>query len=229
MGVEPRPTGRDVLVTLAAGLLLPVLTMVAWAVVVLIADLPREWFALALVWAVIAMAAGIWWALVRRLGWGRAALGYTRASVSLWHLLWEIPASITASLVFVAVVSPLLFDKPPQSETDTATVALLSISPALLVVGGLLVVVVVPLLEEVLFRRVLLDWLRWRLGVWAAVPLSATAFAGVHLAPAAMLYLFPLALCFALLRIRHDTLWASALLHMVNNAFAFSVALAALS
>lgn len=89
----------------------------------------------------------------------------------------------------------------------------------------LLVVSVGPLVEEMLFRGVLLSALlqRWRAG-WAIV-VSALAFALVHLPGLefqwyALPNLILLALTLAWLRLRSDSIWPAVLAHGANNLLA---------
>lgn len=89
----------------------------------------------------------------------------------------------------------------------------------------LLVVSVGPLVEELLFRGVLLSALlqRWRAG-WA-IAVSALAFALVHLPGLefqwyALPNLILLALALAWLRLRSDSIWPAVLAHGANNLLA---------
>jgi hypothetical protein len=88
------------------------------------------------------------------------------------------------------------------------------------VVGALCVVLLAPVLEEVVFRRVLLGWLRTRVPVGVAVVLVSAAFAATHVLPVLVLYTFFLGLSAALLVGWHRSLWASLALHATNNALA---------
>ena len=222
------PTGADVLRAFLAGLVVPIGAAIGglFALVTLFGPTAPVAIATAAIvpLGVAGMLAGTWWALIRRGGWGWGDLGFTRPSRSLWHLLWEIPLAWAASLALVVTVGPLLGVSPQAAETR----GLAQLPDPWLMAGASLVIILVgPAVEEVLFRRVLLDWLRSKLPMAAAVLVSAVGFAAIHVIPSVMLYLFPLAVTMALLRIWHRTLWAPLALHSANNALATLVLLAA--
>lgn len=223
----PVPRGRDVAAGFGLGLVAPVLVMVGFLVA---ADrlglMSSTVAAVAVLLGGALMVCGTWGA-VRWARWRWADVGYRWGRRSLAHLLWAIPTAMVASVVFAMLLGSLL-SVAPSAEGNTDTVGLFSASPLLLVVGGLFIVVVIPAVEEVLFRRLLLDWLRSRMPTALAVGVASAAFAAVHILPAAMLYLFPMAVAMALLRIRLGTLWAPALLHMVNNGLVFAATLSLL-
>jgi len=100
-----------------------------------------------------------------------------------------------------------------------------SIAPALRIPLVLVATCVGPLVEELLFRGVLLSALmqRWRVG-WA-VAISSLAFALIHLPGLqwqsfALPDLTLLALALAWLRLRSGSLWPAVLAHGVNNLVA---------
>ena len=89
----------------------------------------------------------------------------------------------------------------------------------------LMVVSVGPLVEELLFRGVLLSALIPRCGRWGAAVLSSLAFALAHLpglgwAPFAVPALLLLALALAWLRLRSGSLWPGVVAHAVHNLVA---------
>ncbi|OOG50326.1 abortive infection protein [Rhodanobacter sp. C01] len=97
--------------------------------------------------------------------------------------------------------------------------------PAWRIMLVLVVVSVGPVVEELLFRGVLLSalWQRWRTG-WA-MTLSSLAFALVHLPGLqwqwfALPDLLLLALALAWLRLRSGSIWPGVLAHGVNNLLA---------
>lgn len=90
---------------------------------------------------------------------------------------------------------------------------------------ALLVVGVAPLVEELVFRGVLLSGLASRMPVWAAVVISALVFGAAHLPdfgfawyPVPTLVLLGLALGW--LRVHSRSLWPSMVMHASNNFFA---------
>jgi membrane protease YdiL (CAAX protease family) len=85
-----------------------------------------------------------------------------------------------------------------------------------------------PLVEELLFRGVLLSSLIPRCGVALAALLSAAAFAAIHLPGLgwqwyALPELLLLGVALAWLRLRYRSLWPSVLAHGANNALALAV------
>lgn len=93
-------------------------------------------------------------------------------------------------------------------------------SPTLdrIVVSTLLAVVVAPLFEELLFRGILLPWLRRVLGVWPAIVTSSLLFAVLHAdAWPAPIPLFVLALFLGYLAYRTSSLVAPIVLHATFN------------
>jgi membrane protease YdiL (CAAX protease family) len=101
-------------------------------------------------------------------------------------------------------------------------------SPPLRLLLAMLVVTLGPLVEEVLFRGLLLSALLHRLGRGRAIALSALAFGLVHLPDLNYLWyavpnLVLLGVALAWLRLRAASLWPAVLAHGVNNLIAVLV------
>jgi hypothetical protein len=95
-------------------------------------------------------------------------------------------------------------------------------SPVLVLLGvGLLA----PVAEEIFFRGFLYAGLENRLGPVRAAWVSAGLFALAHFTPLAMPPVFLMGLVFAYLFRRYRSIWPSIVLHVANNALAFTVAL----
>lgn len=108
------------------------------------------------------------------------------------HTIW-IAAGFGLQIVAALLVGPIveLFspeDAPQQSIAELAES--LEGGPATLMFL-FLVVIVAPLVEEVIFRGMLLSRLRRSMGPKAAVALSAAVFAGVHLIDLNAVYAVP--------------------------------------
>lgn len=137
------------------------------------------------------------------------------------HLL----AAIVLAPVFVLVSA--LWGQALQAlgvEGEQAfLVALRSASaPFVLVTAVLWGVLGAPLVEELLFRGLILSGLRQRLSGRLSLVLSALAFALLHFEyPPAVPMLFLLGLLLGLLRQRSGSLLPPVLLHALNNGFAF--------
>lgn len=93
----------------------------------------------------------------------------------------------------------------------------------------LLAAVVLPLLEEIVFRRVLLDWMASHMPVGLAAALVVVVFAAAHAVPAVMLYIFFLGIPLVLARLWFGNLWAPLIVHATNNALVSLVALTTLT
>jgi membrane protease YdiL (CAAX protease family) len=96
------------------------------------------------------------------------------------------------------------------------------------IVLALLVVTLGPLVEELLFRGMLLSALMRRLHVGWAVVISSLSFVLIHLPGLQLqwyalpdLLLLALALCW--IRLKSGSIWPAALAHAINNALAVTV------
>lgn len=163
----------------------------------------------------------------RFLGWGAAEWGFRRPRISLWHLLWIVPVAILSSLTVAGIVLTALGTDP--GDGGAAEAAFESGSLLTIVLVAVAAIVIAPVVEEMLFRRMLLDWLRQRTPLVVAVLLCAVVFAVVHILPPAMIYVGLVGLWMTVLRVWSGALWHSVLLHAANNALATVVVLTALS
>lgn len=89
----------------------------------------------------------------------------------------------------------------------------------------LLAVVVAPLVEEVLFRGMLLPVLMKKMGPGTAVVISSVLFAGIHQHLPSFVPLFALAVVLAMLYIYSGSLWTSIVLHAVFNGVSICILL----
>lgn len=216
--VLPVLRGRDVLLVLLAGLGGMVLLAAAGLALGLAVVGDRYAFVLAVLLGAVGAWAGLWLTLCRRHRWGWRELGFVRGRGQLQHLLWQVPAAMAASLIGAVLLGTALGLAPTADRSaDRDLLDAAALSPWLLLLVAVCAVLVLPAAEEVLFRRVLLDWALTRLPALLAVPLTAAAFAVVHLAPAAMCYVVFIGVFTNLLRLRYDNLWAPLALHVVNN------------
>jgi membrane protease YdiL (CAAX protease family) len=96
---------------------------------------------------------------------------------------WGVPAGMALQLVIAVVTAPLIIwlfpDGPP--EQGIAEIAGQSKSLVDQLAVFISVAVAAPVIEEMLFRGMLLSWLTRRMGNWLAIVISAAVFAGVHL------------------------------------------------
>ena len=146
----------------------------------------------------------VWYGFSRRLGWSWRDAGFVKSEHSLWHLLGSEPAGNNLS-------------------------AGLKISPAATIMVVLSTALVIPLVEEVAFRRVLLDWLQNSMPTWAAALITTAVFALAHGIPAVMLYIAFFGTCLMLARLWFKTLTAPLCIHIANNTVVAITAMAGLS
>ena len=92
----------------------------------------------------------------------------------------------------------------------------------------LLIVIVAPICEELIFRGLLLDWLRQKMNVWIAAIILSVIFSLLHLNPfslgavgwLAFLDRFLIGIGASALAIKYRSLWPSFTLHATVNAIA---------
>lgn len=212
-----RVAGQDVLLALLGVVSVPVLAGVL--VVVAGARLKQDWLiGLVVPVGTIVAIAGIWVALIRR-GWSWRDLGFVRASRSLWHLCWEVPLIWVVALTLTVVAGTLAGVEPAGTGSSTSGSAdALGLGVGAVLITAVCVTVLFPVLEEVLFRRVLFGWLEQHFSVTVAISGSALIFGLMHVVPAVVLLAFLIGLGAGILVRAHRTLWASLGLHTLNNA-----------
>ncbi len=109
-----------------------------------------------------------------------------------------------------------------------------SVSPAVIVLVLVVAAVVAPVVEEALFRGVLYQWLRGRIGVGPAVVLDGGLFACAHLVSGIaglwklLPVLFVMGCLLAIVFQRSRSLFASMVLHGTNNGLALAFLLVTL-
>lgn len=94
------------------------------------------------------------------------------------------------------------------------------------IAAGLLIVVFAPISEEIFFRGFMFGALRTRLSLWPAAAISAFVFGLLHLSSGDFSVVPPLmvlGLLFAWLYEYTGSLGPPIVLHMINNAIAFTV------
>ncbi len=187
--------------------------------------LGQDWFFAWLVPLTTALWALALWIAARRRRWSSADLGFVPSSRSFWHLLWEAPlAWVLAMTAGVGLTTALELNPGGVSNTDVLTAPGLGALP--LTATALAVVVGAPLLEEIVFRRVVFGWLERPFGWIVGAVASAAVFAVVHVLPPLMVVVGCIGLANAVLVRAHRSLWPGIVLHAANNGF---VTLAVLS
>lgn len=168
------------------------------------------------------------WLVARRRGWGWRDLGLVRGRRSPWHMVWEVPLAWLVA-VLPAIAAAGAIGLQPSAQSDTATQEALRLGPPVSVVLTILAVaVVVPLLEEILFRRMLFGWIEGWAGWLLAIVGSTLLFAAAHAVPVVMIIVGAVGLAAAVLVRLHRSLWPGLVLHSGNNLLVAVLVLAGL-
>ena len=121
-------------------------------------------------------------------------------------LLWGVLFMLTTSLV----IEPLLLLLPAGPEVyGRGLWAIVT------------VVVMAPIFEEVLFRGILLESLRARYGVVAALMLSSLLFAVIHFHLTVAVNAFFMGLILGYIYLETNSLWSVIFLHALNNTISY--------
>ncbi len=81
-------------------------------------------------------------------------------------------------------------------------------------------VVLAPVLEETLFRGIILESIRQKSGAFVAILLSAAIFGVIHLIPQQVIYAFFMGIVLGFVYIQTESLFSVMLIHAVNNGIA---------
>lgn len=131
---------------------------------------------------------------------------YSLRGLNPMLLLWGVVLVLAISVV----LEPLLMRLPaPPDIYGRGGWALLTL------------VVAAPLLEEFIFRGVILESTRAKYGVVAAWIISSLIFGIVHIYPAVVVNAFAIGLVLGFVYIISESIWAVIILHAVNNAVAY--------
>lgn len=82
-------------------------------------------------------------------------------------------------------------------------------------------VIAAPIMEEMLFRGIVLESVRSRFGSCRAILISAAAFGLVHIIPQQMINAFLVGIVLGFIYVRTESLISVIILHAVNNALAY--------
>lgn len=84
-------------------------------------------------------------------------------------------------------------------------------------------VVAAPVLEELLFRGVILQGIRERSGALKAVLISSAIFGAIHIIPPQAINAFFVALVIGFIYVRSGSLWTVIIIHAINNAISYVI------
>ncbi|HIZ87167.1 MAG TPA: CPBP family intramembrane metalloprotease [Candidatus Coprenecus pullistercoris] len=132
-----------------------------------------------------------------------------------------IPLAVMVELAVIYLLSSVPFElkMPPQVEIAFAAMYGRDVVWTLLTVS-----VAAPLLEELMFRRIILSGLLRRMSAWKAVAWSSLLFAVAHLNPWQALPAFAMGCLFGWIYYRTRSYWTVVSLHAVNNTLTIVVA-----
>ena len=212
---------KDALIGIAATIAMDVLLVVT-VFVMLKAGLATRGLGtimpVALAFSVVVPTAALVYYLKRR----GICLGFLPLGRRGWHLLWQVPLAIFAAGVAAAIVGPLLGLSP--SENTSAADG----RGVMVVVSLACYLLLAPLVEEIVFRRLLMGYLDRSVPAFASVILSSLVFGVAHIAPPVMVYATFLGMGCALVTRFHNSLRAGFIVHLVNNVVVQLIAVSAL-
>ncbi len=211
---------RQSLVILVSAVVVTVLTL-GIAVLVIILVLGAREMGLALLGVTFPVHAAlllvvIHWGL-RRAGTGWRALGFTRPTLHILHLLWQIPVVFVALLTAQGLTFAVT-GTPPVAEGGGVDSLTTSAGPLVALAVFIGASLLTPLWEEAIFRGVIHGGLRRRFGCFLAALLSASTFAAFHGVPILLPYMLTLGFALAFLREFHKTLRAPVIMHVCLNS-----------
>lgn len=138
--------------------------------------------------------------------------------------LVAFPVVVACSQLTVYIVM-MITGEPPVDQLAITYLKMARTSPLLLTVALLAILVIAPVIEEFVFRGLLLTYLKQKMGRWGAIIVSAALFALFHYAPqqkasnfSLFFSLFSLAFFLGFLYERQRSLVAPIALHMTFNS-----------
>ncbi len=157
-----------------------------------------------------------WLIVLRRRGATFRDIGLTAPTIGA--VLLMIPAILGVFIVegTVAQLTTDLFGPTPTAQ-DQLLGEGANLDNSQLPYVFLLTVVLAPIVEELIFRGIVYGYLRSRMRVAWAVPLSGVIFAGFHFIPLLIPALFVLGCALALVYERYDSIVVPMALHALNN------------
>ena len=175
---------------------------------------------------VVALAVPAVW-LVRHMRRRGLELGFARLGRRGWHLLWQAPAVVIGSAAATALVAPLFgIESGGESTGEVLARDADSAAPVLLLLAGYLILG--PFIEEIVFRRVLMNYFDTLMPAAASVVATSAIFGAAHIAPPAIVFTFFSGIGLALVARFHGTITASFIVHVVNNLLASAAVIGAL-
>lgn len=214
---RPFPTVGDLLAMLGIVLGMQIVVGAAFLVVGLFLDVPLSEMAprqrgafLALSYVASMLPAWLLVLYYRRVRGGEGSVGrFSRKGLNPVLLAWAFVFMLAVSVVCEPLFA--LLPAPATPDLGRGIWTLLS------------VVVAAPVLEELLCRGVVLEAVRSRYGTVAAWLLSSLFFGVLHGDPTLVLNAFVIGLILGYIYLVTESLWASMILHALNNAVAYAL------
>ena len=171
----------------------------------------------------LSISLSFWYFVVRRSGATWEQVGFRDIHPSL---ILRLAGWTFVTLFLSGSVSALVEALTGRSPSSAAPVFPRTPTSEELLITAVLACLIAPVVEEFIFRGLLLGYLRTRVKVGVAVVLTAALFAIVHLIPIQLAPLFVFGVMFAFVRIRYDNVWAAVLMHAMVNGVAVWVSFA---
>ena len=149
-------------------------------------------------------------------------LGFLPLGRRGWHLVWQVPLTIFMAGAAAAIVGPLLGISPSESTSSADG------RGAMVIISLACYLFLAPLVEEIVFRRLLMGYLDRSFPAFVSVILSSLLFGAAHIAPPVIVYATFLGMGCALVTRFHNSLRAGFILHLVNNLTVQLIAISAL-
>lgn len=149
-------------------------------------------------------------------------LGFLPLGRRGWHLVWQVPLTIFMAGAAAAIVGPLLGLSPSENTSSADG------RGAMVIISLACYLILAPLIEEIVFRRLLMGYLDRSVPAFASVLLSSLLFGFAHIAPPVIVYATFLGMGCALVTRFHNSLRAGFILHLVNNLTVQLIAISAL-
>lgn len=149
-------------------------------------------------------------------------LGFLPLGRRGWHLVWQVPLAIFMAGAAAAIVGPLLGISPSENTSSADG------RGAMVIISLACYLFLAPLVEEIVFRRLLMGCLDRSFPAFVSVILSSLLFGAAHIAPPVIVYATFLGMGCALVTRFHNSLRAGLILHFVNNLTVQLIAISAL-
>ena len=144
--------------------------------------------------------------------------GFRRLDLGKSFTIWELILAWLACFSLIIPTNDLVFEFLPGAEALYASYEEIA-QPSL--ATFITAILLAPVLEEILFRGIILKGFLHQFGSWKAILLSAALFGVFHLHPLQMINAFAMGVVLGFAFWRTGSLGLAILLHLFNNALSF--------